>query len=165
MNFSFLKIAENFADIQNANIPERGDVTFSIGTNDFKVPRLNLIDSDKLINKTKQVLSKYKAEIVGVLANDGGEYSAQEAGMRLMSLIDSMLSQDDVNALKYELCAATSIKLDNQFLHLRENLINSHIKSRDDLMAIALIYLEVNAAGFFSQRLITSLLSRAQTAE
>lgn len=164
MEFSFIKVAENFADIENVNIPERGDATYSIGDNEFKVARLTLIESDKLINKAKKVLSKYQSELVGEITADAGDYSEEQAGMKLMGLIDSMLAQDDVNALKYELCAATQIKVNGNFVQLRENLINSNIKNREDLMAIALVYLEVNAAGFFSQRLITNLLTRAQTA-
>ena len=165
MDLSFIKLAEKFADIDNVNIPERGDCTFSIDGNDFKIGRLSLIDSDKLINKSKKVLSKYQSDLLSTVSVDSVDYSEQEAGVKIMALIDSMFAQDDVNELKYELCFASMIKVNDSYVSLRENLINTKIKSRDDLMAIALVYLEVNAAGFFSQRLITSLLQRAQTAD
>lgn len=165
MELSFLKVAENFADIKDLHNPERGDAMYSIADNKYKVPRLGLVDSDRLINRAKKVLGKYQAEIIGAVSVDGGDYSEVEAGIKLMTLIDSMLAQDDVNALKYELCEATFIEVNGSFVQLRENLINSKIKCRDDLMAIALVYLEVNASDFFSHRLITSLLQRAQTAD
>ncbi len=165
MELSFIKLAEKFADIQNVNIPERGDCTFSIDGNDFKIGRLSLIDSDKLLNKSKKVLLKYKEDLLIKLSVDSADYSEQEAGLKIMFHIESICAEDDVNELKYELCFASMIKVNDLYVSLRENLINTKIKSRNDLMAIALLYLEVNAAGFFSHPLIISLLQRAQTAD
>ena len=165
MELSFFAAAQNFADVSDFTKPERGDAFFSIGENQYKIQRMSLIESDKLINRAKKILSKYQAEIMSTVANDNAEYSQTEAGIKMMALLDSMLAQDDVNDLKYDLCKATHIKVNDVFVELRENLINTKIKNRDDLMAIALLYLEVNAADFFSRRLITSLLQRAQTAD
>ena len=164
MEFKFLKIAEYFAELENVNIQERGDATFTIDGNNFKVNRLPLVESDRLINRTKRILSKYQNSILAEFTGDQSDYSEKQAGAKVMGLIETMLSEEDVNNLKYELCASTLIELNGAFVHLKEAVINSKINNRDDLMAVALVYLEVNAAGFFTQRLITSLLSRAQTA-